>query len=115
MNPTHTTADVIVQSLIKHGVDTVFGLPGVQTYPMFDAPARSDIQVIGARHEQGAAYMAFGYTQATGACVFSNAPGVIRCRLAVMSGGWCGGTSARSARLAGGRRRLLGGCPARLG
>ena len=57
VNPTHTTADVIVQSLIKHGVDTVFGLPGVQTYPMFDALARSDIQVIGARHEQGAAYM----------------------------------------------------------
>jgi hypothetical protein len=30
--PSPTTADVIVQSLVSHGVDTVFGIPGVQTY-----------------------------------------------------------------------------------
>ncbi len=76
MNPTPTTADVIVESLIRHGVDTVFGLPGVQTYPMFDALARSGIGVIGARHEQGVAYMAFGYAQATGRLgVYSVVPG----------------------------------------
>jgi acetolactate synthase-1/2/3 large subunit len=63
---TNTTADVIVQTLIAHGVDTVFGLPGVQTYPLFDALARSGIKTIGVRHEQAAAYMAFGYAQATG-------------------------------------------------
>jgi acetolactate synthase-1/2/3 large subunit len=61
-----TTADIIVQTLISHGTDTVFGLPGVQTYPLFDALARSPIKVITARHEQSAAYMAFGYAQATG-------------------------------------------------
>jgi len=76
VNPTPTTADVIVESLIRHGVDTVFGLPGVQTYPMFDALARSGIGVIGARHEQGVAYMAFGYAQATGRLgVYSVVPG----------------------------------------
>ncbi len=64
--PSLTTADVIVQSLISHGVDTVFGLPGVQTYPLFDAMSRAGIRVIGARHEQTVAYMAFGYAQATG-------------------------------------------------
>lgn len=63
---TVTTADVIVQTLIGHGVDTVFGMPGVQTYPLFDAMARARIRVIGCRHEQAAAYMAFGYAQATG-------------------------------------------------
>jgi acetolactate synthase-1/2/3 large subunit len=64
--PSLTTADVIVQSLVSHGVDTVFGIPGVQTYPLFDAMSRSGIRVIGARHEQTVAYMAFGYAQATG-------------------------------------------------
>src|SRR5512136_2157101 len=57
----------IVRSLLKHGVDAVFGLPGIQIYSLFDAlyDARP-IKVIGARHEQGAAYMAFGYAKSTG-------------------------------------------------
>lgn len=73
-----TTADAIVASLISHGVDTVFGIPGVQTYPLFDAIARTDgaITMIGARHEQTAAYMAFGYAQATGRTgVYTVVPG----------------------------------------
>jgi acetolactate synthase-1/2/3 large subunit len=73
---TASTADTIVQSLISHGVDTVFGIPGVQTYPLFDAMARSGLRVIGARHEQTVAYMAFGYAQATGRTgVYSVVPG----------------------------------------
>lgn len=73
---TTTTADVIVQTLIAHGVDTVFGLPGVQTYPLFDALARANIRTIGARHEQAAAWMAFGYAQATGRTgVYTVVPG----------------------------------------
>jgi acetolactate synthase I/II/III large subunit len=73
---TVTTADVIVQTLISHGVDTVFGLPGVQTYPLFDSLARANIRLIGCRHEQAAAYMAFGYAQATGRTgVYTVVPG----------------------------------------
>ncbi len=76
MTRTASTADVIVQSLISHGVDTVFGIPGVQTYPLFDAMARAGLRVIGARHEQSVAYMAFGYAQATGRTgVYSVVPG----------------------------------------
>ena len=76
MTRTASTADAIVQSLISHGVDTVFGIPGVQTYPLFDAMARSGLRVIGARHEQTVAYMAFGYAQATGRVgVYSVVPG----------------------------------------
>lgn len=69
--PASTTAtggDLVVQSLVEHGVDTVFGLPGIQLDHLFcalhDAPAPP--RMIIARHEQGAAYMAFGYAQATG-------------------------------------------------
>jgi acetolactate synthase I/II/III large subunit len=73
---TVSTADAIVRSLISHGVDTVFAIPGVQTYPLFDAMARAGLRIIGARHEQTVAYMAFGYAQASGQTgVYSVVPG----------------------------------------
>lgn len=58
----------IVDQLIANGVDTVFGLPGAQMYPLFDALAqRADqIRTYGARHEQACGYMAFGYARSTG-------------------------------------------------
>ena len=60
--------DAIVQSLLLHGVDTIFGLPGVQTYPLFDALSRASdrIRLITPRHEQATAYMAYGYAKSTG-------------------------------------------------
>ena len=63
-----TGSEAIVRSLIDHGVDTVFGLPGAQTYGFFDAlyKYRDKIRMITSRHEQGSAYMAFGYAQSTG-------------------------------------------------
>ena len=73
-----TGAQAIVQSLLLHGVDTIFGIPGVQTYGFFDAlyEARDRIRVIHPRHEQATAYMAFGYAKATGRVgVFSVVPG----------------------------------------
>lgn len=71
-------AEAIVESLIANGVDTVFGIPGVQTYALFDALQRAgdNIRVIGARHEQTAAYMAYGYAKSTGRIgVYSVVPG----------------------------------------
>ena len=70
--------EAIVQSLLLHGVDTVFGIPGVQTYGLFDAlyAAQDRIRVVGPRHEQATAYMAFGYAKTTGKPgVFSVVPG----------------------------------------
>ena len=60
--------EAIVQSLIAHGVDTVFGLPGVQNDHLFNAfyDNRDKLRVVHSRHEQGAAYMALGYALATG-------------------------------------------------
>ena len=70
-----TGADAIVDVLVKRGVTTLFGLPGVQLDPLFNAfyDARSRLRVINARHEQGVAYMALGFAQATGR------PGVYAC------------------------------------
>lgn len=61
-------AAIIVDRLIEHGVDTLFGIPGAQTYAFFDALAqrKKDIRLVIARHEQGAAYMAYGYAKSTG-------------------------------------------------
>src|SRR5687768_11665952 len=49
-----TGGEAIVQALLAHGVDTVFGLPGAQIYGLFDAfqRAQPQLKVIGARHEQ---------------------------------------------------------------
>ncbi len=66
--PRMTGGEAIVDSLVRHGIDTVFGLPGVQTYGLFDAFARASnsLRLINARHEQTTAYMALGYACATG-------------------------------------------------
>jgi acetolactate synthase I/II/III large subunit len=58
--PRMTGGDAIVDSLLRHGIDTIFGLPGVQMYGLFDAFARNAnrLKVINARHEQTTAYMA---------------------------------------------------------
>jgi acetolactate synthase-1/2/3 large subunit len=62
-----TTGEVIAQSLKANGVETVFGIPGAHMYDFNDALARQDgIRFIHTRHEQGAAYMAYGYAASTG-------------------------------------------------
>ena len=65
-------------ALVREGVDTVFGIPGAQTYELFDALGRASdhIRVLAPRHEQAASYMAFGYARSTGRTgVYSVVPG----------------------------------------
>ena len=63
-----TGAEVVVATLVAHGLDTVYALPGLQNDPLFDALFRfSDrLRTIHTRHEQGAGYMALGAALATG-------------------------------------------------
>jgi acetolactate synthase-1/2/3 large subunit len=63
-----TGGEALVEMLRRHGVDTVFALPGVQNDALFAAlyDARNAIRVVHPRHEQTAAYMAYGYARATG-------------------------------------------------
>jgi acetolactate synthase-1/2/3 large subunit len=72
------TADAVVESLLRHGIDTVYCLPGVHNDHFFDAlhAAQDRIRVIHTRHEQTAAYMALGAALATGKPqAFSVVPG----------------------------------------
>jgi acetolactate synthase I/II/III large subunit len=63
-----TAAQATVAALAAHGIDTVYGLPGVHNDPLFDAlfAAADRIRTIHSRHEQGAAFMALGAALATG-------------------------------------------------
>ncbi len=76
--PTMTGADALVAALRAHGVDTIFALPGGQLDHFFDAMHRSGkgLRVIHSRHEQGVAYMAYGYARSTGKVgVYAVVPG----------------------------------------
>ena len=73
-----TGGQATVESLLAQGVDTLFGLPGVQNDWLYNAlyDAGDAIRVIHTRHEQGAGYMALGYAMATGRIgVYSVVPG----------------------------------------
>lgn len=63
-----TGGQAVVRSLIKEGVDTIFGLPGVQNDWLYNAlyDYRDEIRVVHTRHEQAAGYMALGYHLASG-------------------------------------------------
>ena len=63
-----STGEATVATLIAHGLDTVYALPGVHNDHLFDAFQRAGdaLSVVHARHEQGAAYMALGAALATG-------------------------------------------------
>jgi len=63
-----TGAEAIVESLRRNNIDTIFALPGGQLDHFFDALYRqgNGLRLISSRHEQGVAYMAYGYAKSTG-------------------------------------------------
>ena len=65
--PFMSGADALVALLVRDGVKVVFGIPGVQIMDAVDAIYRDkNIRWISTRHEQTAAYMAYGYALSTG-------------------------------------------------
>ena len=63
-----TGADVLVESLVRHGVDVIFAYPGGASMPMHQAltRVRDKIRTILPRHEQGGIFAAEGYARVTG-------------------------------------------------
>ena len=74
-----TGAQAILECLKKEGVKTIFGYPGGQILPFYDALYyEKDIKHILVRHEQGAAHAADGFARASGqvgVCVATSGPG----------------------------------------
>ena len=65
---TTTGARALVDALLREGIDHVFGIPGTQNLAILDALRETpQIRFILTRHEQGAAFMAYGYARAKGA------------------------------------------------
>ncbi len=89
-----TVAELTIDALRRLGVDTLYCLPGIQNDDFFDALVDArDIRPIVTRHEQGAAYMAMGHSQVTGAasafCVVPG-PGMLNSTAALNSAYWAG-------------------------
>jgi len=77
-----TAADVLVQTLLDWGVDTIFGIPGDGINGIIEAlrKKRDEIRFIQVRHEEAAAFMACAYAKWTGrlgVCLATSGPGGI--------------------------------------
>ena len=73
-------AHILIETLIKQGIDVTFGFPGGSVIPLFDAylDYKGKIRNILVRHEQGAAHAAEGYARASGkpaVCIATSGPG----------------------------------------
>src|ERR687891_1325905 len=77
-----TGADVLVETIMDWGVDTVFGLPGDGINGIMEAlrKRQDEIRFVQVRHEEAAAFMACGYAKYTGklgVCLATSGPGGI--------------------------------------
>lgn len=74
-----TGSEIICESLIAEGVRDIFGYPGGAVLPLYDTlPRYRQLRHILTRHEQGAAFAACGYAQASedvGVCIATSGPG----------------------------------------
>ena len=72
-------AQILCESLVKEGVEVIFGYPGGVVLPLYDTlPQYPQLRHILVRHEQGAAHAADGYARATGkvgVCLATSGPG----------------------------------------
>jgi len=76
---TKSGAQIVVESLEKHGVRYVFGIPGAKVDKVFDTLASSSIKTVVCRHEQNAAFIAGGIGRLTGkagVAIATSGPGV---------------------------------------
>ena len=82
-----SVAEALVASLVCEGVEVIFGIPGVQITDATDAIYRdTNIRWISPRHEQTAAYMAYGYactTDKTGVALVLPGPGALNTTAAI--------------------------------
>jgi acetolactate synthase I/II/III large subunit len=73
-----TGAQAVWESLVREGVDTVFGISGGAVIHLYHALPEYPIHHVLMRHEQGAAHAADGYARATGkvgVCIATSGPG----------------------------------------
>ena len=60
-----TGAELLIEALQDAGIDCVFGLPGTQVVPVFEALRGSTLRIVVPTHELAAGFMAMGYARAS--------------------------------------------------
>jgi acetolactate synthase-1/2/3 large subunit len=78
-NTSKSGAQIVVESLERHGVTHVFGIPGAKIDEVFDTLKSSSIETVVCRHEQNAAFIAGGIGRLTGragVAIATSGPGV---------------------------------------
>ncbi|MFT5502929.1 MAG: acetolactate synthase-1/2/3 large subunit [Gammaproteobacteria bacterium] len=74
-----TCGEVLVKILENYGIEVIFGIPGVHTVELYRGLGDSSIRHVTPRHEQGAGFMADGYSRSSGkvaACFIITGPGM---------------------------------------
>ena len=77
--PAIDPGDLLVRTLVDHGVREVFALSGGHLDPIFQASLDHGVRIIDTRHEAAAVHMADGYARATGrpgVAIVTAGPGV---------------------------------------
>jgi acetolactate synthase-1/2/3 large subunit len=76
-------SEIVMECLLREGVDVIFGYPGGAILPTYDAMTKyPQIRHVLVRHEQGASHMADGYARATGkvgVAIATSGPGATTC------------------------------------
>lgn len=86
MNDGRKFAQAMIEMLESQGVEYIFGHPGEQILPIYEALRTSDIKHVLMRHEQGAAHAADAYARISGkfgVCLASAGPGALNLTMGV--------------------------------
>ena len=86
-----TPSEAFVETLVAHGVTTVFGIAGSAYMDAMDLFPLAEIRLVSVAHEQNAAHMADGYSRVTnrhGVCIAQNGPGVTNFVTAIAAAYW---------------------------
>lgn len=79
--PSMMAGQAVIEALRAEGVEYTFGIVGTTTNSIVtEMYGRDDIKFVDSRHEEGAAFMAYGYARASGkptACITTSGPGTI--------------------------------------
>lgn len=86
-----SASEALVETLVAHGVTTVFGIVGSAFMDALDLFPAAGIRFVSVAHEQGAGHMADGYARASGrhgVCIAQNGPGVTNFVTAIAAAYW---------------------------
>ncbi|MYH78464.1 MAG: sulfoacetaldehyde acetyltransferase, partial [Acidimicrobiaceae bacterium] len=86
-----TPSEAFVETMVAHGVDTIFGIMGSAFMDAMDIFEPAGIELVPVVHEQGGAHMADGFSRVSGrhgVVIGQNGPGISNCVTAIAAAFW---------------------------